>query len=524
MIYAEGSRGPETEIIEMASLIQALEEGRYRQFQILLDVGCNIDYRGKEDGMTPLMKCCYIKDDKAANTIFRKLLRSKSNLALVDRKEQGILHHVVLSKKLSLLKQLLDRDSEVMLTYSQIDIQGKTALHHATAIGSFQCVKRLIVTMQVQHIGIDGRDGTGMTPLMLACKHGNLEVARLLVHVGRASLTMRDDVYFRNARDWLAQSVDFPPYWDPFKNGANIRPSEDIKHGFMRNHLLHSSMKNGKPLLDKTKSSKYEQSKVISPVKTDKSNADTRLGYFTPIPYFAYFINDVTCGTLSLRALGEENQSVWTPFFEMSGILNTSSYRPPARRPDSRKSSIAEEQEEPLGPVKQFPRVSFSALTKIKSVLEVVFYLERRANTRRRESIEATLETMELSEDFKDMVITYLKAYRIRKGMTAAQIFNNEDLPNLAQDCVKEKGTRSSRRNSLSSNPLLVSHSSTSMRAIAASRKRKENVKSKGFSSASQSRACVLTEQLETKTPDPGGENETALKTSASLTDIASRT
>ena len=63
----------------------------------------------------------------------------------------------------------------------------------------------LLTLMHKFGLDVDVTDATGMTSLHHACAHGHKAVAQLLISAGNASTERRDDIYFRNARDWLEE-------------------------------------------------------------------------------------------------------------------------------------------------------------------------------------------------------------------------------------------------------------------------------------------------------------------------------
>lgn len=79
------------------------------------------------------------------------------------------------------LRWLLDNGASDLLHIFYVDACGRTALHHAAAGGSVECVQALLDARSATGVP----DKAGKTPVDYAQEHGHTEVVRLLEDVIR---------------------------------------------------------------------------------------------------------------------------------------------------------------------------------------------------------------------------------------------------------------------------------------------------------------------------------------------------
>lgn len=58
----------------MAALVKAIEQKRFKQAELLLQLGDNVNQREKLSGKTPLLAVCSLEDEIVACRITKKLL------------------------------------------------------------------------------------------------------------------------------------------------------------------------------------------------------------------------------------------------------------------------------------------------------------------------------------------------------------------------------------------------------------------------------------------------------------------
>ena len=204
----------------MASLHTALDTMRYQQFSLLLERGADVNLRDEMD-RTPLMKCCQVSDTKQAITCCRSLLRKGADKTLCDSRGCNALIIAARTGRLRLVKEFL-KHADIDLRTADKD--GNNALHHAVSQGHVDITQCISLHAKEKNVSLDVGNAMGFTPLLLACRDGHLEIARLLVNEHRASQTVKDNVYFRCVRDWLSTHYELSTTINPFDEDEVLKP------------------------------------------------------------------------------------------------------------------------------------------------------------------------------------------------------------------------------------------------------------------------------------------------------------
>ena len=68
----------------MAALVKAIEQKRFKQAELLLQLGDNVNQQEKLSGKTPLLAVCSLEDEIVACRITKKLLHRGADVCLKD--------------------------------------------------------------------------------------------------------------------------------------------------------------------------------------------------------------------------------------------------------------------------------------------------------------------------------------------------------------------------------------------------------------------------------------------------------
>lgn len=81
-----------------------------------------------------------------------------------------------------------------------VDIRGNRLLHLASLVGHIAATRSLL---SLKGIGVNVRNDTGETPLLLACKAGHAEIVKMLVDSGADASILSDDLFSVGPLHWL---------------------------------------------------------------------------------------------------------------------------------------------------------------------------------------------------------------------------------------------------------------------------------------------------------------------------------
>ena len=185
----------------MAKVHVSFNDRQYRHVHMLLEVGLDPNYRDS-DGLTLLMKCCLCRETRSVLAVVRAVLsENKTDKTLTDRHGRDALAYAAIHDRLHVARMIIG-NFDVDIRHKDAD--GNTPLHLAVEYESDRVACMLVRILCKYRLSVDDVNNAGMTPLMTACRRGHGPLIDLLIDNGRASFTMRDNVYFRNAREWLA--------------------------------------------------------------------------------------------------------------------------------------------------------------------------------------------------------------------------------------------------------------------------------------------------------------------------------
>lgn len=151
---------------------------------------------------TALMRACSIRDEESRTIILRLLLHKGADVNVQDSSGQTALMRAVLLDDADTISVLLGKNSDISLE----DCNGNNALCHAASRGDEEIVRRIVQEFKARKLDIDKKNMRGLTPLLIACKEGHIESARVLVKEGGASPSIRDLDNFMTAQEWMKRS------------------------------------------------------------------------------------------------------------------------------------------------------------------------------------------------------------------------------------------------------------------------------------------------------------------------------
>ena len=184
----------------MAALVKAIEQKRFKQAKLLLQLGDNVNQQEKLSGKTPLLAVCFIEDEHLACRITKKLLHRGADVCLQDAQGMSPLMQACKLGKEKLAKVLIQSDE---CDFGATDITGNTALIHSVDAGNPRITKALTEAMNIYDVrAADKPNKKGETPLIRAMKLKQKACREVLLSDGKASPHARDFDLKLNAREW----------------------------------------------------------------------------------------------------------------------------------------------------------------------------------------------------------------------------------------------------------------------------------------------------------------------------------
>lgn len=160
-----------------------------------------------ELGETPLIIACQLEDDEARKKISSLLLKRDACVNLQDISGNTALSNAVKKVDEHLVEVLLEKGADISLTTGD----GNSILCYAAISGSTRITKLILKEVLKYKLPVDHKNMQGLTPLLLAAQNGHLDVARILVKDGKASVTIRDLDNFMTAEQWLKHVGGYSP-------------------------------------------------------------------------------------------------------------------------------------------------------------------------------------------------------------------------------------------------------------------------------------------------------------------------
>ena len=185
---------------EMAALVKAIEQKRFKQAELLLQLGDNVNQREKLSGKTPLLAVCFLEDENVACCITKKLLHRGADVCLKDVQGTSPLMQACKLGKEKLAQVLIDSEE---CDFGASDNNGNTALIYSVETGNSRITKALTKAMNIYDVRVvDKANNKGETPLIRAMKLKHNACREVLLNDGKASPQARDFDLKLNAREW----------------------------------------------------------------------------------------------------------------------------------------------------------------------------------------------------------------------------------------------------------------------------------------------------------------------------------
>lgn len=211
----------------MAALVKAIEQKRFKQAQLLLQLGDDVNQQEKLSGKTPLLAVCFLEDENLACCITKKLLHRGADVCLQDAQGMSPLMEACKLGKEKLAKVLIQSEE---CDFGATDITGNTALIHSVDAGNSRITKALTEAMNIYDVrAADKANNKGETPLIRAMKLKHNACREVLLNDGKASPHARDFDLKLNAREWELYLKEKEEKEN--EDNANI---EDMKEGIRK--------------------------------------------------------------------------------------------------------------------------------------------------------------------------------------------------------------------------------------------------------------------------------------------------
>ena len=184
----------------MAALVKAIEQKRFKQAELLLQLGDNVNQQEKLSGKTPLLAVCFLEDENMACCITKKLLHRGADVCLQDVQGMNPLMQACKLGKEKLAQVLIESEE---CDFGAVDHKGNTALIYSVDAGNSRITKALTEAVNIYDVRVaDKANNNGETPLIRAMKLKHNACREVLLNDGKASPQARDFDLKLNAREW----------------------------------------------------------------------------------------------------------------------------------------------------------------------------------------------------------------------------------------------------------------------------------------------------------------------------------
>lgn len=163
-----------------SSINCAIKKGLFKQVRYLIEFGVNVNERDK-CGRTPLINISYVTDNTWAVSLARNLLEKSASVAKADIRGMNAFHYACVLKKVCLLEIYLKAQD---FDANQSDYLGNTALHYAVLLGEKSLLMILVNNMNKYHLDMNKPNMDGNTPLKIALKNRQEDIAQFLLQRG----------------------------------------------------------------------------------------------------------------------------------------------------------------------------------------------------------------------------------------------------------------------------------------------------------------------------------------------------
>lgn len=159
----------------------AIQQGYYQKAIEFIENAEDVNIRDR-DGMTPLIICTHLRDERKAVGIARALLSNGARVSHRDSRGLNALHYSCIEQLPVLVEVLLAAlDCDVNVKCRKT---GNTALHFSTIAGNQDALRKLVNHISRYEMNIDVKNHNGDTALQLALRLSNNRAVNLLVSKG----------------------------------------------------------------------------------------------------------------------------------------------------------------------------------------------------------------------------------------------------------------------------------------------------------------------------------------------------
>ncbi|XP_076464073.1 uncharacterized protein LOC143296155 [Babylonia areolata] len=152
-----------------------------------------------QDGRTPLIACCDIKEEGTRDQIVQILLEGGADVNMMDREGRSPLIHAC-EKRCNDIVRLLIHHHKIKPDME--DQYGNTALIYSAGVGNDVATELLTRNFRRLGLQVDHYNKQGNTALHVATKNGNLNCAKILAQKGRASVSLKDKEQGMTPLEW----------------------------------------------------------------------------------------------------------------------------------------------------------------------------------------------------------------------------------------------------------------------------------------------------------------------------------
>lgn len=197
-------------------LFDAVRHGKTHLIRFILEASA-IDVVNARDlhGKTPLITCCYTKEEGARDKTVKLLLRHGADVNLTDDFGRTVLSYVC-EKRCNDILRILVKHHNIDPDIS--DHSGNSPLIYSAMVGNDIACDILIRHFRRLGLNVDSVNNEGYTALLCAAKHGNVTCAQILIGHGKASIHCRDKRHGLSVEEWLQKKgftlQDVTPFYE----------------------------------------------------------------------------------------------------------------------------------------------------------------------------------------------------------------------------------------------------------------------------------------------------------------------
>ena len=195
-----------TNIGSSFALHQSVLDGRLKQVNYFLKLGLNVNSKDKF-GRTSLILACLCDFEEYGLQVAKLLLKYGADLNARDSLGQTAMFIACTEKREKFFDNMID-NHYYGIDFKLKDNDGNCLLNHAAIHGTHRMLRKIIERMQEKKIELDQRNNTGFSALLLAIQYDNYLSAYSLVKDGQSSPSLKDNVKYYNALEWLLERIE----------------------------------------------------------------------------------------------------------------------------------------------------------------------------------------------------------------------------------------------------------------------------------------------------------------------------